>query len=228
MAALRTQVDELRKGLDAETRERLKLAGELKALDSQQAFLVADAKAVKEESARLQKALEESQGEVRELRAAVREAQERAAAAPPPAAGRPPNPLPPAEVTADKLYATAMASFRAEEHGQAVLEFSELVDKFPRDPLAANAQYWIGEAYYRQRDVRQALVEFQKVLDLYPQAPQVPEALLKIGLCRRALKDNAGARQSWETLVKQFPGSNAALQARSLLSQLPAPPGRSR
>jgi len=48
-----------------------------------------------------------------------------------------------------KLYATAMTSFRAEEHGQAVLEFTELIDKFPKHTLAASAQYWIGEAYYR-------------------------------------------------------------------------------
>jgi tol-pal system protein YbgF len=101
-----------------------------------------------------------------------------------------------------------------------VVEFSELVDRFPQHPLASNSQYWVGEVYYRQRDFRQALVEFQKLVDGYPQGAQVPEALLKLGLCHRALKDAAAARESFERVVKGYPGTNAASQARSLLSQL--------
>jgi len=97
-------------------------------------------------------------------------------------------------VTAEKLYATAMASFRADEHGQAVIEFTELIDKFPKHTLAASAQYWIGEAYYRQRDFNQAVTELQKVPDLYPQSPPVAEALLKLGMCYRALHDLPRAR----------------------------------
>ncbi len=94
------------------------------------------------------------------------------------------------------------------------------MDRFPQHPLASNSQYWIGEVYYRQRDFRQALVEFQKLVDGYPQSAQVPEALLKLGLCHRALKDTAAARESFERVVKGYPGTNAASQARTLLSQL--------
>ena len=63
------------------------------------------------------------------------------------------------EASPEKLYASAMASFRSEDYRQAVLEFRELVDRFPQHPLASNSQYWIGEVSYRQRDFRQALVE---------------------------------------------------------------------
>jgi tol-pal system protein YbgF len=114
-----------------------------------------------------------------------------------------------------------MASFQAEEPGQAVLEWSGLMQKFPEHPLAASAQYWIGEAYYRQRDFHQAIVEFRKVIDGYANSPQVPEALLKIGLCYRALNDSARARETWEQLSKEFPASNAASQAHALLGGAP-------
>jgi len=137
----------------------------------------------------------------------------------------PPAPKPAAtpagrDVTAEKLYATAMSSFRAEEHGQAVLEFTELIEKFPKHSLAASAQYWIGEAYYRQRDFNQAVTEFQRVPDLYPQSPPVAEALLKLGMCYRALHDLPRARETWEQVVKSHPRTEAATQARSLLASL--------
>ena len=142
---------------------------------------------------------------------------------PPPAPVVAPKPAAPAagrEVTAEKLYATAMASFRADEHGQAVLEFTELIDKFPKHNLAASAQYWIGEAYYRQRDFNQAVTEFQKVPDLYPQSAPVAESLLKLGMCYRALHDLPRARETWEQVVKSHPRTEAATQARALLASL--------
>ena len=119
---------------------------------------------------------------------------------------------------ADRLFAAALAKLRAGDDGQAALEFTEFVAQFPTHPQAAAAQNHIGEAYYRQRDYRQALAEFQKTVDGYTQAAQVSEALLKIGLCQRALGDAARAKASWEQVVKQFPKSDAARQARTLLA----------
>ena len=102
---------------------------------------------------------------------------------------------------------------------------TEFVAQFPTHPLAASAQNNIGEAFYRQRDYRQAVAEFQKTVDTYPQAPQVSEALLKIGLSQRAMGDLSAARATWERVVKEFPKSDAARQARTLLA---AKPGSSR
>ncbi|MGH7342785.1 MAG: hypothetical protein ACREKH_20060, partial [Candidatus Rokuibacteriota bacterium] len=48
---------------------------------------------------------------------------------------------------AETAYQTALAAFRAREHGQAVLDFLDFLVKHPKHSLAANAQYWIGEAY---------------------------------------------------------------------------------
>jgi len=224
LAALRAQVDEMKKSADAESRERAKLADQLKAVDAQQAFLVAELKASKDEAARLGKALEDNDAALRDLRTGLDEAQKRAAAQTAPGSRATPSSLP-RDTPPDKLYQTAMASFRAEEHGQAVLEFSELIDRFPESPLASNAQYWIGEGAYRQRDFDQALIEFRRVVDGYPKSAQVADALLKIGLCYRALKDEARAREVWEQIAKDFPGTNAATQASTLLttSGNPAP-----
>ena len=219
MATLRSQVEELRKSQEANARELARLSGEVKAVDAQSAFLAGEAKAAGEERARVKAALDESDKTLRELRSAVEELSNAAIpppAAPPVAAPAPRSSAP--DASPEQMYAAAMASFQAEEHGQAVLEFTELTRKFPEHPLAANAQYWVGEAYYRQRDFRQALVEFRKVVDGVPKGSQIPDALLKIGLCHRALRDQARAREAWEQVAKEYPGTSAATQARSLLA----------
>jgi tol-pal system protein YbgF len=225
MAALVKQVEELRKGQEQVGKDVGKLAGEVKALDAQAAFLVAETKTTATDREQLKGAIQEQDAAVRALRSALDETNQKVATLSVPTPAPVPAPKPSAstagrDVTAEKLYAAAMASFRADEHGQAVLEFTDLIDKFPKHSLASNAQYWIGEAYYRQRDFNQAVTEFQKVSDLYPQSAQVPESLLKLGMCYRALHDLPRARETWEHVVKSHPRTEAATQARALLASL--------
>ena len=218
VADLHGQFADVKKNQDAASHERARLAEQVKAIDAQQAFVLVETKAVRQELDQLQKEVGQVASALRELSLAVEDVERKAAASS--AVAPKPGSEGAREASPEKLYASAMASFRSEEHGQAVLEFRELVDRFPQHPLASNSQYWVGEVYYRQRDFRQALVEFQKLVDGYPQSAQVPEALLKLGLCHRALKDTPAARESFERVVKTYPGTNAASQARTLLSQL--------
>jgi len=110
-----------------------------------------------------------------------------------------------------------MANFRAREHGQAVLELTDLITRYPSHGLAPAAQLWIGEAYYEQRDYQQALMELKRVSEAYPRSPQVADALLKSGLCQRALGDRSAATSAWEQVIREHPESAAARQARTLL-----------
>src|SRR5260370_30535923 len=172
------------------TREVGRLAGEVKARDAERAVLVGETKAYAEEREQLKAAFQQQDGALSSLRSGFDETNQKVAtlSVPPPApvAPKPPTPTVTKEVTPEKLFATAMTSFRAEEHGQAVLEFPELIDKFPKHPLAPTSQYWIGEAYYRQRDFNQALTDLPKVPDLYPHTQAGAESLPNIGRRHRA------------------------------------------
>jgi tol-pal system protein YbgF len=116
----------------------------------------------------------------------------------------------------EREYAAALATYRAREHGQAVIDFLDFIAKYPKHPLAGNAQYWIGEAYWAQRDYRQALVEFEKVFDHGP--AKAPDAQLKIGLCYLRLGDVQRAQQAWQRVVNEYPKSESAGMAKSLLA----------
>ena len=87
----------------------------------------------------------------------------------------------------------AMASFRSEEHGQAVLEFTRARRPVPAAPARVELAVLDRRGLLSParlppgpRRVPEACV------DGYPQSAQVPEALLKLGLCQRALKDTRG------------------------------------
>jgi tol-pal system protein YbgF len=230
LATLRSQLEELKKSQDANAREIARLAGEVKALDAQAAFVVAETKSTSDALGRMGATVEQSRTAIGALQSTVDELGRRSPVAPSPTPATPTAPLspPPSDANAspEKIYAAGLASFQSEEYGRAVVEFTELTKRAPEHPLASSAQYWIGEAYYRQRDYQGALLEFRKILDGYPNTPQIPEALLKIGLCYRALQDTPHAREAWEQVTKAYPGTSAATEARSLLAGGGiAPPG---
>src|SRR5262249_30186473 len=71
IAALRSQVEEIRKGLDANTKEMSRLSGEMKALDAQSAFVIGEVKASAEDRARVKASIEENSKAVRSLQSTV-------------------------------------------------------------------------------------------------------------------------------------------------------------
>jgi tol-pal system protein YbgF len=141
----------------------------------------------------------------------------RVPAVPPPALPAAPAPLAPLPRADDpeQEYTAALATFRSREHGQAVLDFIDFIAKHPKHALAGNAQYWIGEAYWAQRDYRQALVEFERVSEYGP--GKAPDALVKIGLCHARLRDVTRAQRAWQRVIRDYPRSEAATVAQSLL-----------
>jgi len=241
----RITVTDVKSAQDAQAQEIVRLAADVKAMDAQQAFLVAEIKNLSEQLAKLKSSLDDVETAMRSLRATPVPPESRPVPAPAPPPTPAPAPTPPAAAVpepkpaapipaapasgrtpssnaeADRIFAAALARLRAGDEGQAALEFTEFVAQYPTHPQAAVAQNYIGEAYYRQREYRQAMGEYQKTVDNYTQAAQVSEALLKIGLCQRALGDGASAKATWEQVVKRFPKSDAARQARTLLAARP-------
>jgi tol-pal system protein YbgF len=219
----------------------MRLAQDLVAADL--ARLLAEMRSLDARAAESQQMLRESSLELARLRAGLQASEDelrRAKAAPavpppaaiPPAAAMPLPVTPPAALPApadearsrdvmadepaDQAYAAALNTFRAREHGQAVLDLLDFIASYPTHSLAPHAQYWIGEAYYVQQDYRHALVEFQRVLEMAP-TPRAADTLLRIGLCHAHLREPAPAAAAWQRVVRDYPRSDAAAKARTLL-----------
>jgi tol-pal system protein YbgF len=190
-----------------------RVAGELSELQNAVAKLIASSRQQEDQVANLQRRLNEL------------EAQNRGRTPPAVPGGFAPGAPPPgaAAVTsattaiADDLYRAGVEKFRAKDFDAAVLMFYDLIVTYPDHPLRERAQFLVADIFYTQKDYRGGLAEFEALLAAMPRGIQAAEALLKIGLCHRALGDRAQARRTWERLVREFPESVAARQARVLL-----------
>ena len=130
-------------------------------------------------------------------------------------------PAPATMATAADLYASGMARLRERDYDTAILVLSELVSNYPAHPLRENAQVTVADVYYLQKDYRGAVAEFERLLDAVPKGARTPEVLVKIGLSRRGLGDEAGARKAWQRVITDHGKTEAARQARELLRTTP-------
>lgn len=95
--------------------------------------------------------------------------------------------------------------------------FAEFIARWSSDPLAANAQYWIGESLYAEKRYRDAIWAFVEVTKKYAKSDKVPDALLKIGFAYHELKMPDDGRLYLEEVVSTYPKSPAAKLAREKL-----------
>jgi tol-pal system protein YbgF len=98
--------------------------------------------------------------------------------------------------------------------------FHNFIDLFPQHTLAANAVFWIAESYFNEKNFDQAILKYQDLIKNYPQADKVPAAMLKQGMAFKTIKDTESAKYVLKKLVKTFPKSEEAKNARVILKKI--------
>jgi tol-pal system protein YbgF len=117
-------------------------------------------------------------------------------------------------------YLASFDLLKSGKYDEAVRGFRGVLDKWPRGRYADNAAYWMGEASYVKRDYPSALNAFQMVVSNFPSSPKVADAALKVGLTQIELKQDSAARATLESVVRRYPGSNAAKLAQQKLTSM--------
>ncbi len=125
-----------------------------------------------------------------------------------------------ARIQAEYDAAYALLGPQQKRYGDAAKAFAAFVQKYPRDRLAANAQYWLGEAYYVSQQNAAALTAFDKVVAEYPRSTKASGALFKIGRLHEASGRRSDARKAYARVINDYPDSPAAGLARERLKQL--------
>ncbi len=134
--------------------------------------------------------------------------------APPPSGPPPysqaaaPAPAPEAETANPKqLYETAYGYLLQRDYGAAEAAFDEFLRRYPNDPLAGNAQYWLGESLYVRGQYRAAAGAFLKGYQAYGKSAKAPESLLKLAMSLQRLGQKDAACSSYSELATKFPGA---------------------
>lgn len=111
-------------------------------------------------------------------------------------------------------YNYAMGLLKQANYAAAAQAMREFVQRWPKDPLAGNAQYWLGETFYVRGDYANAATAFAQGYQKYPNGSKAPGDLLKLGMSLAALKQNANACRAYAHLEHAFPHVSQAMKDR--------------
>lgn len=131
---------------------------------------------------------------------------------------------PMAPISADTLYQSGLRDFNAGNYDLSKQEFSDYLKNFPTNPLAGNAQFYLGEISYAQDNFADAVTQYDMVLYSYPKSFKLAASLLKKGQAEIKLGQKASGTRDLREVVRRFPGTDEARQAQARLKELGAAP----
>jgi len=108
---------------------------------------------------------------------------------------------------AQTLYQQGYGALLQKDYAGAEVAFSQLVDAYPSDPLAPNAQYWLGETYYVRGQYKNAADAFLKGYKKYKSGDKGPDTLLKLGMSLAELGQKDAACSTLDELKAKYPGA---------------------
>jgi tol-pal system protein YbgF len=95
-----------------------------------------------------------------------------------------------------------------------------VVDSFPSDPRAPDAQRQIGESHALEQNWDEALRSLNRVVERYPDSEAAPRALYRAGVISQERGNLERARQYFERVISGYPGSDARRLAEEAISRL--------
>jgi len=124
------------------------------------------------------------------------------------------------EADARRVYEQAVAVLRKKQYDDAILQFKDLVTRFPQSSYADNAVYWQGEANRVTRRFSQAVNEFEALIKTYPKSAKVADAYFKLGISHYQLGHFKEAKQAFKSVQTKYPSSSSARLAEEHLKRL--------
>jgi tol-pal system protein YbgF len=120
----------------------------------------------------------------------------------------------PNEGSPQDQYNYAMGLLTQANYPAAEEAMRSFVARWPKDPLAGNAQYWLGETFYVRKDYGNAATAFAQGYEKYPHGAKAPDDLLKLGMSLANLNQKTDACRAYARLRRDFPSAPAALKER--------------
>ena len=137
----------------------------------------------------------------------------------PPAATATP-PVAAAGVQPQRLFDGAWGDYTAGNYSLAIQGFDMYLRSFPKSTRAHEAQLYIAEALAWEKKDMEAVVAYDRVISSYPGSGSIPMSYYKRGRALERLGETARARESYETLIKQFPDASETSLAKQRLDGL--------
>jgi len=137
-----------------------------------------------------------------------------AAASPRPSAG---GSLPSGSQT--EQYNHAFGLLKKADYPEAEAALKAFIAQHPRDPMAGNAQYWLGETYYTRARYMEAASAFAEGYRRYPKSPKAADGLLKLGMSLARANQKQNACVALAQLEHDFPNPGASIKERAAVEK---------
>jgi len=118
------------------------------------------------------------------------------------------------------VYDAALNDLSLGNYDLAEVAFLQFLQEHSDSKLADDARYGLAETYYARSRFQDAATEYSRVVDMNPRGRKAPAALLKLGLCYRALGRRQDARLTWTQLIEEFSDTEEAMVAAQRLEEL--------
>jgi tol-pal system protein YbgF len=105
----------------------------------------------------------------------------------------------------ESLYQQGYGALLQQDYASAETSFRALIKSHPDDPLAINAQYWLGESYYAQGQYKSAAAAFLKSYKKNKSGEKAPSTLLKLAMSLAGLGQKDAACSTFGELSAKFP-----------------------
>jgi TolA-binding protein len=120
----------------------------------------------------------------------------------------------------DQLWSQAGLRLAGGQRDDGRRFYRAFIQRFPQDPRASQAYLAIGQSFVAESKFPNAAAEFQKVLDAYPRSAEVPEAMWQLSSAFVQLKFCTDAKALLSDLVKRYPKSPRATDAKNEIKQI--------
>jgi tol-pal system protein YbgF len=127
-----------------------------------------------------------------------------------------PPPSAPGDASNPKqLYETAYGYLMQRDYSAAQSAFEEFLNRYPKDSLAGNAQYWLGEAHFVRGEYKAAAGAFLKGYQNYTGNARAADSLLKLAMSLDRLGQKDAACTSFAELTTRFPDAPDNVKSRA-------------
>ncbi|MBI3434278.1 MAG: tol-pal system protein YbgF [Proteobacteria bacterium] len=119
--------------------------------------------------------------------------------------------LPPARTPKDDFDA-AYGQLTRKDYAVAEEGFRAFVRKFPSDPLAGDAQYWMAESMFQRQRYRDAADHFLTMSQKYDRHARAADALLRLGQSLAALGEKELACATLGEIARKYPRASRGVK----------------
>lgn len=123
-------------------------------------------------------------------------------------------------IDCQQIYDDAFVNIVRGQYEDAIGGFDEYLGSCGKQDLADDARYWKGEAYYSMGKYREAIEEFSILDRDFSGSEKRPGALYKMARSHEELKQIGKAKELFQKLVDEYPGTLEGEQAKNKLKDL--------